>query len=94
MGSIIRFLLLTCLTFQVFASELSTSELSTSEQRAREIIAKMEQLYRGDSSDATITMKVETPHYQRTLTMTGQTQGKELAFFRILSPKSVVAFCG
>ncbi len=97
MGSLYRLLLLAFLTFPVFASELSTSELVTSElvtselvtseQRAREIIGKMEQLYRGDSSDATITMKVETPHYQRTLTMTGQSLGKELAFFRILSPK-------
>jgi outer membrane lipoprotein-sorting protein len=32
-------------------------------------------------------MKVETPQYQRTLTMAGQSLGKELAFFRILSPK-------
>jgi outer membrane lipoprotein-sorting protein len=58
-----------------------------SDERAREIIDEMEQLYRGDSSDATITMKVETPQYQRTLTMAGQSLGKELAFFRILSPK-------
>jgi len=78
---------LSCLTFPVIASELFTSELSTSEQRAREIIGKMEQLYRGESSDATITMKVETPNYQRTLTMSGQSLGKKLAFFRILSPK-------
>ncbi len=60
---------------------------SASEERARQIIDEMEQLYRGDSSDATITMKVETPQYQRTLTMAGQSLGKELAFFRILSPK-------
>jgi outer membrane lipoprotein-sorting protein len=55
--------------------------------RAREIIDEVEQLYRGESSEATITMKVETPHYERTMTMTGQSLGRELAFFRILSPK-------
>lgn len=58
-----------------------------SEDRARAIIDEMEQLYRGESSDATITMKVETPQYERTLKMTGQSLGKELAFFRILTPK-------
>ncbi|MBO6563609.1 MAG: outer membrane lipoprotein-sorting protein [Pseudomonadales bacterium] len=75
-----RFILLLCLylPFTTTASE---------EARARSIIDEMEQLYRGDSSDATITMEVETPQYQRTLKMTGQSLGKELAFFRILSPK-------
>lgn len=54
---------------------------------ARTIIDEMEQMYRGESSEATLTMEVETPQYQRTLTMIGQSLGKELAFFRILSPK-------
>ncbi|MBL6690001.1 MAG: outer membrane lipoprotein-sorting protein [Pseudomonadales bacterium] len=73
-------LCLLLLTFNATASE-------DEEERARSIIDEMEQLYRGDSSDATITMQVETPQYQRTLKMTGQSMGKELAFFRILSPK-------
>ncbi len=75
-----RFILLLCL-YLPFATTASE------EERARSIIDEMEQLYRGDSSDATITMEVETPQYQRTLKMTGQSMGKELAFFRILSPK-------
>jgi len=57
------------------------------EDRARAIIDEMEQLYRGESSEATITMKVETPQYERTLKMNAQSLGRELAFFRILSPK-------
>ncbi len=57
------------------------------DQQARDLIDKMEQLYRGDASEATITMVVKTPQYQRTLTMSGQSMGKELAFFRILSPR-------
>ena len=63
------------------------SNTLANDQQARELIDQMEQLYRGDSSDATITMVVETPQYQRTLTMTGRSMGKELAFFRILSPR-------
>ncbi|MBT4491762.1 MAG: outer membrane lipoprotein-sorting protein [Gammaproteobacteria bacterium] len=74
-----RLILILCL--------LTAMPASASEERARQIIDEMEQLYRGDSSDATITMKVETPQYERTLTMAGQSLGKELAFFRILSPK-------
>ena len=57
------------------------------DDKARDIIDAVEQLYRGGSSDSTITMKVETPQYARTLTMSGQSMGRELAFFRILSPK-------
>ncbi|MBT4160419.1 MAG: outer membrane lipoprotein-sorting protein [Gammaproteobacteria bacterium] len=74
-----RLILILCL--------LTAMPASASEEQARQIIDEMEQLYRGDSSDATITMKVETPQYERTLTMAGQSLGKELAFFRILSPK-------
>lgn len=60
---------------------------ASDDQRARDIIDQMEQLYRGESSDATLIMQVETPQYQRTLKMNGQSMGKELGFFRILSPK-------
>ena len=58
-----------------------------SEEHARQIIDQMEQLYRGDSSEATMTMQVQTPNYNRTLTMTSQSYGKDYAFFRIHSPK-------
>lgn len=71
----------------ILAISMSSITSASDDQRARDIIDQMEQLYRGDSSDATITMQVETPQYQRTLKMTGQSMGKELAFFRILSPK-------
>jgi len=69
--------MLWCLAWPTFASE----------ERVRTIIDEMEQLYRGNSSDGTITMQVETPQYSRTLTMSAQSMGRELAFFRILSPK-------
>ncbi len=72
-----RLVMLWCLAWPTFASE----------ERVRTIIDEMEQLYRGNSSDGTITMQVETPQYSRTLTMSAQSMGRELAFFRILSPK-------
>lgn len=72
-----RILLLLCLSLPALASE----------ERAREIIDEMEQLYRGESSDATMTMQVQTPNYDRTMTMTGQSFGKDYGFFRIHAPK-------
>ena len=72
-----RILLLLCLSLPALASE----------ERAREIIDKMEQLYRGGSSDATMTMQVQTPNYNRTLTLAAQSFGKDYGFFRIQAPK-------
>ncbi|MGV0033784.1 MAG: LolA family protein [Candidatus Azotimanducaceae bacterium WSBS_2022_MAG_OTU7] len=73
----LRILLMLCLALPAMASE----------QRAREIIDEMEQLYRGASSDATMTMQVQTPNYDRTLTVSGQSFGKDYGFFRIHAPK-------
>jgi outer membrane lipoprotein-sorting protein len=58
-----------------------------SENQAKVIINEMEELYRGTSSEVSMTMQVETPQYSRSLRMFGQTLGKERAIFRIISPK-------
>lgn len=73
----LRLIMLLCLTSPALASE----------ERVRQIIDEMEQLYRGKSSDSIMTMKVETPQYTRTLQMSAQSLGRELALLRILSPK-------
>jgi len=51
------------------------------------LIDDMEELYRGDASKAEITMRVETPHYKRSMKMESINLGTEKAFIRILSPK-------
>ena len=58
-----------------------------SEDQAKSIINEMEKLYRGNSSEVSLTMQVETPQYSRALEIFGQTLGKERAIFRIISPK-------
>jgi len=58
-----------------------------SEDQAKLIINEMEKLYRGNSSEVSLTMQVETPQYSRSLEIFGQTLGKERAIFRIISPK-------
>tara|TARA_Y100000031_G_scaffold156934_1_gene214324 strand:- start:6452 stop:7213 length:762 start_codon:yes stop_codon:yes gene_type:complete len=63
------------------------AEEMVSSEKARALIREMERLYRADSSFAQLTMRVETPHYQRTMTMESTSLGTKNAFIRILSPK-------
>jgi len=77
-------------TFLVISLVLSMScnaAEPVSSEKARALIREMEDLYRADSSYAQLTMRVETPHYQRTMTMESTSLGTEKAFIRILSPK-------
>lgn len=66
---------------------LFTGGLVSGNERAQEIIQHVEDLYRGTSSRARTTMTVETPQYQRTLTMDSVTMGAEKILIRILEPK-------
>lgn len=55
--------------------------------KARQIVKKMDELYRSQSSEATIEMEITTPHWKRTLKMTFWSQGMDKTFIRIHSPK-------
>ncbi|MDD9957384.1 MAG: outer membrane lipoprotein-sorting protein [Gammaproteobacteria bacterium] len=63
------------------------SGIVSADDRAIEIIDAMEELYRGESSFARMTMIVETPQYQRTMEMESSSIGTDKAFIRILSPR-------
>lgn len=63
------------------------SGFARAQDRAIEIIDAMEELYRGESSIARMTMIVETPQYQRTMEMESSSIGTEKAFIRILAPR-------
>ena len=52
-----------------------------------ELSRKLDQLYWADSSRGKVKMFVETPHYERELSMTMLTQGRELALVRITEPR-------
>jgi outer membrane lipoprotein-sorting protein len=85
---VLRGLLTLVVTFAlIYPAMAEDSATSGEEARARQVIDEMEQLYRGQSSRSTITMKVQTPQYQRLLKMEGQSLGQDFAFFRFLSPK-------
>jgi hypothetical protein len=64
-----------------------TADADLSEQRAIKLIDEMQELYRGESSIATLTMSIETPQYSRTLRMEAKSIGIENSFIRILDPR-------
>jgi outer membrane lipoprotein-sorting protein len=77
-------LLLLSLMFALPGAVIAETDTAT---RAKILIDEMEALYRGDASKAKITMRVETPYYQRSMKMESSNLGTEKAFIRILSPK-------
>ncbi|MHB1351509.1 MAG: outer membrane lipoprotein-sorting protein [Desulfobulbaceae bacterium] len=55
-------------------------------ERAREILARIDDLWRSTSSTATLRMVVKTEHYTRTMVMESWTKGREKSLVRIVSP--------
>jgi len=55
--------------------------------RAKVILDKMDDMYRGDSSTGKITMIVNTEHWKRTLQLEFFNKGEDKSLMRILSPK-------
>lgn len=55
-------------------------------QRASDILAEIDDLWRGKSSYAIATLRVETEHYTRTMRMESWSKGKEMSLTRILTP--------
>jgi len=57
------------------------------ELTAEDILNRVDDLYRGDSSMGMMTMEIVTEHWSRTLSMDFWTKGKDKSLFKILSPK-------
>ena len=57
------------------------------QNQAREIVDKIDRLYRSDSSRALMEMEIITPHWERTLKMRIWSEGMDKTFIRILEPK-------
>ena len=56
-------------------------------ERARQVLAEIDDLWRADSSRSTVSMKVVTAHYSRQVTMENWTLGKDKSLVKILSPR-------
>ncbi len=81
-------LLLTLSLFIACSTSAEVREESRqNEARAKALIQQMEDMYRSRASRATMTMRVETPNYQRSMTMEAFTHGDDKMLIRILAPK-------
>lgn len=76
--------MLVVLSLFTFASSAASDDRV---QEAIDLIDRMEEIYRGDTSKARLTMTIETPQYQRTLELESKNQGQDNSFIRILSPR-------
>lgn len=55
--------------------------------QAKDLLKKVDELYRSDSAFATMEMEVVTPNWQRTMSLQSWSKGMDDTFIRILSPK-------
>ncbi len=71
----------------IFIQPVSAEPSSTEQtSRVKTLLNKIDDLWRGNSSYAITSMKVETEHYTRTMRMEGWSKGKEHTLFRIIEP--------
>lgn len=82
MSKVARILVLLILIFLIHIPGEASNQAD-----AREIVKKMDELYRSQSSYAVMEMEIVTPHWQRTLKMKAWSMGMEKFFVRILEPK-------
>jgi len=74
-------------TLPVAQTYAQTYAQTQTRNRAHTLIDQMEALYRGETSQARITMKVITPQYQRVMNLSTISQGTDKFFIRVLSPR-------
>ena len=55
--------------------------------RAKKLLDRIDDLWRGNTSHATMAMQVKTKHYERTLRLEAWSKGKEKSLVRILAPR-------
>jgi len=78
--------------FTLFALLLCSATAGTAQteppdgERARRILREVDDLWRGSSSHAIVTMRVKTAHYTRTVEMEAWSRGKDNTLVRIVSP--------
>ena len=69
------------------ASKATSPDITaTPSEKAINILQQIDDLYRSISSFSTITMRVQTKHYTRTVRMEGWSKGKEKSLVKILYP--------
>jgi outer membrane lipoprotein-sorting protein len=84
----IRFnpLIILLLPFLALSAQAAVPD-SLTQAQVDDIVRKIDQLYRSESSYSELEMEIVTPHWQRTLAMNAWTEGMDKTFIRITSPK-------
>jgi hypothetical protein len=80
-GALPVVLLLTALPFAILPT------LAAPEPGGRELLRKIDDMWRGESSAVLMTMQIKTAHFERKLKMKGYSKGKDLTLMRITYPK-------
>ena len=70
----------------LLVSPLAIAEEADVRDRTSRILNSVDDLWRGSSSYAVVTMRVKTEHYTRSMRMEGWSKGKEKTLFRVLEP--------
>jgi outer membrane lipoprotein-sorting protein len=81
-----KVIVLSSLTILLFLTA-SITQAATPNVDAKEIVKKVDELYRSVSSQASVEMEIITPHWKRTLKMDMWSIGMKQTFIRILAPK-------
>jgi len=61
--------------------------INQTDPKVRKIIEEIDRLYRSKTSYSELEMEIVTPHWQRTLSMYGWSEGMDKTFIRITEPK-------
>jgi len=75
-----------CLLALLLSGTPGMAETAGNADRTSQILNTVDDLWRGTSSYAVVTMQVKTEHYTRTMRMEGWSKGKEKTLFRVLEP--------
>ncbi len=78
-----KFLIFSTLLFYSF-TQATAQPMTDAELKA--LLKKVDRIYRSDTSHSTMTMKIKTPQFERSLTMESWTRGLDYTFMTILAP--------
>ncbi|EAU54113.1 outer membrane lipoprotein-sorting protein [Mariprofundus ferrooxydans] len=81
-----RFVVVWIVVLFIAMPSVQAAERNAEKSRTSKILNTVDDLWRGSSSYAVVTMHVKTAHYTRTMRMEGWSKGKEKTLFRVLEP--------
>ena len=78
--------ILAILLIAVAAGHSRAADKPDGAARAKEILDRVDDMWRGKSSHAILTMKVATANYSRAMSLEGWSKGKDMSLVRVTSP--------